>query len=439
MFIKSTSPVRQLAHRPFVRNIATVATGAAATQVVTFAFAPLITRLYGPEAYGLQGVFMSVVGLLATVAALSYPTAIVLPKRDADARGLAFLSISIGIGTSALAALAIAYLGTYLLARVNAAEIADFALLIPAAMLTSVFGATLGQWLVRERAFKLVAGLGVVTAALLGTIKVGLGLVNPTAGALIATNVVGAVVGTAIAYIAWRRARTRRPVASTGGPQASLWRLARRHADFPLLRTPQNLINSASQSLPVLLLATYFGAGASGQYSIAIAVLGVPATLIGGAVMTVFYPRINDAIADGEDARALIVRATVGMAATAALPFLGIVLLGPMLFSLVFGPAWEMAGTYAQWLAPWLFLQFLNKPAVAAIPPLRLQGGLLVYELFSTGAKVAALFVGWAMFDDPVVAVALFSASGVVAYALLISWVVRRSPGALDTRLEGAR
>jgi O-antigen/teichoic acid export membrane protein len=432
MFIDSTSAVRQFAHRPFVRNVVTVGTGAAATQAVTLAFAPLVTRLYGPEAYGLQCVFMSVVGLLATVAALSYPTAIVLPKRDADARALAWLSVSIGLGMSALAALAIAYLGADLLARLNAGEIADFAFLIPAAMLASVFGATLGQWLVRERAFKLVAGLGVVTAALIGMIKVGLGLVDPTAGALIATNVVGAVAGAAIAYFAWRRARARRSAASTGGgPRDSLWRLARRHADFPLLRTPQNLINAASQSLPVLLLATYFGAGASGQYAIAIAVLGVPATLIGGAVMTVFYPRINDAIAYGEDARALIVRATVGMAATAALPFLAIMLLGPMLFPLVFGAGWKPAGTYAQWLAPWLFLQFVNRPAVAAIPPLRLQGGLLVYEMFSTGAKVAALFVGWAMFDDAVVAVALFSASGVVAYAWLISWVVCRSRGSV--------
>jgi O-antigen/teichoic acid export membrane protein len=115
------------------------------------------------------------------------------------------------------------------------------------------------------------------------------------------------------------------------------------------------------------------------------------------------------------------------MMAIAALPFLVIVLIGPTLFSFVFGLGWETAGTYAQWLAPWLFLQFINKPAVAAIPPLRLQGGLLVYELFSTGAKVAAMFVGLRMFNDAVLGIALFSASGVVAYVWLIGWVVRRS------------
>lgn len=120
----------------------------------------------------------------------------------------------------------------------------------------------------------------------------------------------------------------------------------------------------------MLLLATYSGAAASGQYSIAVAVLGIPSALIGNAVTSVFYPRINDAITHGEDALALIVRATAGMVAIAALPILEIVLLGPMLFSLVFGPGWETAGTYVRWPAPWLFLQFLSKPAVPAIPPL---------------------------------------------------------------------
>ena len=430
--------ISQLAHRPFVRNVATVATGAAATHAVTFAFAPLITRLYGPEAYGLQGVFTSIVGLLATVAALGYPMAIVLPSRDSDARALARLSVCIGVGTSALAAVTLASFGVTLLESLSAAEIAGFSSLIPIAMLASVLGATLGQWLIRKRAFKFIATLGVVTAVLVGTTKVILGLIDPRPEALIATNVAGALVGATIAYFVWKRVSSPQSVQSAdrGQGHQHLWVLAKRHADFALLRTPQNLINAASHSLPLLLLATYFGVGASGQYSIAIAVLGIPAMLIGEAMMSVFYPRINDAVARGGDARTLIMKATIGMAATAALPFFAIMVLGPTLFSLVFGQEWETAGTYARWLAPWCFFQFINKPAIAAVPPLRLQGGLLAYELFSTGTKVIALFLGWSVFDDPIAAIALFSMSGVIAYVWLIDWVIRRSGATQAANLD---
>ena len=45
----------------------------------------------------------------------------------------------------------------------------------------------------------------------------------------------------------------------------------------------------------------------------------------------------------------------------------------------------------ARWFARWLFLQHLNRPAVAAVPVLESQCGLLLYEVFSIGSKIAAL------------------------------------------------
>jgi O-antigen/teichoic acid export membrane protein len=65
-----------------VRNVTIVASGTAGAQVITMAFAPLITRLYGPEAFGLLGTFVAILGIVTPLAALTYPIAIVLPKSD---------------------------------------------------------------------------------------------------------------------------------------------------------------------------------------------------------------------------------------------------------------------------------------------------------------------------------------------------------------------
>lgn len=393
------------------------------------AFAPLITRLYGPEAYGLQGVFMSVVGLTGAVAALGYPTAIVLPRSDDDARGLVRLSIYVGVVTSLVALLLFAFGGDALLSMLNAQKLGGLIYLVPVAMFFGVLGSTLGQWLIRKQAFRLTARYGVLTTALLSVAKTGLGYIHPSALVLILTNVIGGLVGTALTFVGWLRQKTSLAAASSsvGTSTVSIWRVATQHRDFPLLRTPQNLINGFSQALPVLLLASFFGSAAAGQYSIALTVLAVPATLVGGSVMSVFYPRVNEALHKGENAQSLIARATLGMALTGGLPYLIVVIAGPWLFPFVFGEEWGAAGHYAQWLAPWLFLQFINKPAVAAIPALRLQGGLLIYELFSTGTKVLALWLGFSVFEDDVTAVALFSIVGIVAYVWLILWVIRKS------------
>lgn len=426
---KTVARIRAELDRPFVRHVMTVATGTAAAQAISMAFAPLITRLYGPEAFGLQSLFLSIVALLATFAALSYPIAIVLPRSDADARGLVRLSLWVGVIMTALATLALLVGGEPLLRLLNATAIGDLIYLAPVAMFSAVLTSVQAQWLIRRQAYSLTARFSALNSLLTNSVKAGAGFLLPTAGVLIVTNTLAGLLGTVLLHLGWRRSHENMAQATLARPEpvADLRELAKRHADFPLLRTPQVLINAFSQHLPVLLLAVYFGAAAVGQYALAAAVLTVPVTLLGGAVMSVFYPRVTRAVQDGENVRRLIVRSTAALAAVGVLPLLVLVLAGPFLFMLVFGDQWHKAGVYAQWLAPWLFLQYLNRPAVAAVPALGLQQGLLAYELFSTGSKVLALWAGFYLFESDIMAVALFSISGIIAYIWLIGWVIARA------------
>lgn len=408
--------------------MATVASGAAASQAIVMAFSPLITRLYGPEIYGLQGVFMSIAGVMGSVAAMNYPVAIVLPESDADAEGLARLSIYVGLVISLMVTALLYIFGTEILHLLNAAEITDFIYLIPVFMFFSVLSMVSGQWLIRKKMFSLTAKVTSGQALVINAIKAGLGFIHPTAAALIVTTTSGVFLTAVMMFFGMRKKQSCDVEKSNcSSPALSLWQLAKRHRDFPLLRTPQVLLNSVSHSLPIIVLAAHFGPASAGFYTIASAVLGIPMVLIGSSVMQVFYPRINEAIHRGEDAKSLIIRATVGLALSGAVPFLVVILAGPTLFGFVFGNEWTVAGTYAQWLSIWIFFQYINKPAVAAIPALRLQGGLLIYELFSMGTKVLALYLGYKFFESDVIAIALFSLFGAIAYAWLILWVIFHS------------
>lgn len=427
--------IKKLVQKSFLRNVVTVASGVAMAQGVSLLFMPVLTRIYGPEIFGIQGVFASVVGLGLTIAALSYPTAIVLPEKDADALGIVRLSLCIGAVVSTLAGILLALWGREFLALLNAGSIADYIFLVPLAMLFGVFSAVLNQWLVRKGQFKILARHTMMSAVVLGSAKTCLGYIHPTATALILTNTFGGFANTLLSYFGWRRANAVRAVSNTSlCPPTPTRKLAQRYADFPLLRTPQNLINTFSQTLPVLLLAGFFGPAAAGQYSIAIAILAAPTALIGNSVASVFYPRITQATRVGENARSLIVRATLGLAGAGVIPFALVASGGPLIFRTIFGSEWSTAGEYAQWLAPWIFFQFINSPAVSAIPALRLQKGLLLYELFSTGAKILSLWIGFNYYKSPYVAVAIFSAVGVVAYVWLITWVILRGNVRVNNR-----
>lgn len=414
--------------RPFIRNVATIAGGAVAAQAITMAFSPINTRLFGPEAYGIQGLFLSIAGFLATMAALSYPIAIVLPKNDADAIGLGRVSLCLGVLLSVMVTIVLFFYGHEILAFLNAEELTSLMYLLPVAMLISVVSAVVSQWLIRKQAFSFTARATAAQALLVNTIKAGLGFVHPTAAGLILVNTFGGLFTAALMMLGCRGvAPGGKAEVNTSRPVSRAWAIAKQHRDFPLLRTPQALLNAASQSLPIALLAAYFGPHSVGFYAIASSVLAVPAGLIGGSVMQVFYPRVSEAVLRGENARTLIVKATLGLALAGVLPVVAVIATGPALFELVFGSEWRMAGVYAQWLSPWLFFQCINKPAVSAIPALGLQGGLLVYEVFSSGTKILALYIGYMVYANDIVAIALYSVFGIISYIWLILWVIYHS------------
>src|SRR5690606_12204417 len=109
-----------------LRNILTVVSGTAGAQALTLAFMPVIARIYGPEAYGVLGTFLSVTLMLIPVAALTYPIAIVLPRRDGDARGLVRLSLMLAVLLAALTALSMHLFGGWLVEKADVAVIEPY-------------------------------------------------------------------------------------------------------------------------------------------------------------------------------------------------------------------------------------------------------------------------------------------------------------------------
>lgn len=406
----------------FVRNVATVASGTAAAQAITMAFAPVITRLYGPEAFGLLGVFMALVTIVKPIAALTYPIAIVLPKDDDDAKGLAKLSFYIALAIPALVTIGFLYGGEWLLAMLGSESIAPYVLLVPLSMFFAANMQIAQQWLIRKKQFNITARISVLQSLIINSAKAGIGWINPAGAVLIVLATVGYALHAVMLWVGIERSKSFQNILTSDcHPKVNLRLLAKRHYDFPLYRAPQNLINAASQSLPVLMLSAFFGPTAAGFYTLGKTVMGMPSILIGQSVGDVFYPRITEAAHNGENLPQLILKATVSLAVVGFVPFGFVVAFGPWLFGLVFGKEWIVAGEYARWLALWLYFGFLNRPSVASIATLSLQGFFLVYELLSVFARVIALVVGFYLFSSDIVAISLFSVVGLLLNISLIS------------------
>jgi len=262
-------------------------------------FAPLITRMYGPEAFGVSGIFMVVLAVLTPIAALTYPIAIVLPKSDADAKNLAKRSAGLAVAVAFITAVVLLIGGDWIAQALSLEAIAGFFLLIPLAMLFAAFQQILTQWLIRKKQFRVTARVAIIQALAVNSAKAGVGWFHPLGAALVVIAVVGQAFHSFLLWSGMRDRETAHPrqEEATG----SLKDMAKRHRDFPLYRAPQIFINAVSQSLPVLMLAAFFGPAAAGFHTIARMVMGVPTVLVGKAVSDVFYPRITEAARNGEN------------------------------------------------------------------------------------------------------------------------------------------
>ena len=396
--------------------------GTAGAQAIAVGFTPIITRLYGPEAYGLLGTFMALVAVLVPVATLAYPIAIVLPRDNADARALVRLCLLISSSVMLLALVLFHLVGKSILSIAGAENIARFSLLIPLVMLFAAWLEIAQYLLVRHQAFTATARVAILHSLITNTAKCGAGLIYPFAAALIVLQTFGTVLHAFMLTLSLGRTTLVGGYPERHG-HSHLIVLAKRYKDFPLYLAPQHFLNAVSQNLPVAILAGLFGPTAAGLYALGRGVMTLPATLVAQSVGTVFLPRVAKAVADGNPICPLIIKATLGLSAAGLLPFATVFAFGPWLFSFIFGQEWTLAGEYARWLSLLYFFNFINRPSVAAISVLGLQRGLLVYELFSTGTKFLALYLGFRIYGSAEAAVALFAASGAIAYAYLIAWV----------------
>lgn len=398
----------KLKRNSFVKNVTVVASGTVIAQAIAMLSTPIIARLYGPENIGILGVFVAMTGIVAKVSGLTYPVAIVLPKEEKDAKLLVQSSIFLSIIMAVLTAVILLFF-SYPIAKIfNLDAITNYLYFIPLIIIFSTLLQVSEQWLIRIEKFKLTAKAVVYKSLIVNISKIGVGFFHPVAFVLILITSLGYLLH-AWLIVNNLKLKVRKNTLKLKNNVSEMLTLLKYYKDFPLYRAPQELVNGISSSMPVLLLASFFGPAYAGFYSISRTILKVPTELLSKSIGDVFYPRITQAANRGERISNLLLKSTVALTLVGLIPFGVAIALGPWLFGLILGEDWVQAGEYARWLSLWLFFGFVNRPSTKSIPVLRLQGWFLFYEILTTAFRAGALFVGFLIYNDDLIAIILMS------------------------------
>lgn len=395
-------------------HVAAVTGGAAAGQMVTFAFSPLITRIYSPEVFGLQGVFVAMVSFLAPIAAFRYPMAIVVANSNSEVRGLIRLSLLFAIAFSLLLSVFLILFYKPVSEILGIEGIGFLIFFLPLALFFVVLQDVMAFCAARHGAFGLLAGVTIVQALLFNLARTLGGLINPVAAVLVAVSALSHGLNALLTWLGLRR----RPIRRESETAVALAPLAKQYREFPLFRLPADLINALTQTAPVFALSLLFSPAAAGFYVLARSVVNLPLALLGDAVGNVFYSRLAELAREGRPLFPFAVRATLFQLVVPGGGLILCAMVFPILFGLVFGEKWRAAGEHAQWMSLWIVGMLVVVPSMRALPVIRRQGLHLLFNSLIAAGGVFSLWAGYRLLGSEHGAIALYSVVSASLYGL---------------------
>lgn len=342
----------------FWRSVASVLTGTALAQVIPVLGSLVIARQYAPADFGVFAAWLGFVLLLAVMLTGRFETALAI-EADGEPRRLAVIST---LATSLLAACAVSIVLIVTIVSGLKSEWFDrfpvlmIAALVPTA-LTIAAAQTWQSWAAAEGSYRALSAMRIAQAAAVTVLQILAGTMYSTGSALAFAHLSGVLLGLLVC--------TRMmPVGSLpmGRFRVTLGEFWSRHRRFPLLSLPADGINTAAAQLPVLIIASRFGAETAGLLAMTLRILGAPIGLLGKSVLDVFKRHAAASFRERGECRDDYLR-TFRVLLLGSLAFCIVMAVSSeALFAFAFGEAWRKAGTIAVWLLPLFALRFIASP-----------------------------------------------------------------------------
>jgi lipopolysaccharide exporter len=417
----------------FLTNVLKLVSGTTLAQLITILTAPIITRLFFPEVFGILNVFSSIIAIISIIICLRYELAIMLPENDTDAADIFVLCLMLALTISAGAGLIILFFGESLINLLKAPELMAFLWLIPIGLLIQGLFAALNYWNTRTKHFGRLSIARISASVTTSAIPISLGYLGYTNAAtlifayLAGTFIFAFVLGIQIIpeYGSFFYHNVRLP-----GILSNL----RRYRKFPLIDSWSSFINNLSWQLPSLMLLYFFSATVVGYYSLSNRIIVLPMTLIGSAIGQVFYQRTAELRSDPAKLAKSVELVFHRLAAIGLFPAVVLGIAGPELFSIVFGADWYEAGRYAQILSPWMFVLFISSPISNLFATLERQELALIVNVVILTTRFGALAIG-GLSGNIYLTLVIWTASGVLVYGGLSLWLLRLTNVAWSTAL----
>jgi O-antigen/teichoic acid export membrane protein len=193
-------------------------------------------------------------------------------------------------------------------------------------------------------------------------------------------------------------------------------------------------INSLASQIYIFLISGFFGVATLGAVSLSQTAIILPTSLVSIAFAEVFRQRAIEELQTTGTCRPLLLKTIRKLFLISIVPFALFFFLAPMLFAIVFGKQWYLAGTYAQLLTVNNMVRFILAPVSGVVIQLseRLEVDI-VWQLTFLAANFSTVYFGNMFFHDIRMVLILYSIADIGLYFFAFYFAYRfsqkRPPG----------
>ena len=408
----------------FAQNYAIVLSGTGLNILIQILVSPILTRIYGPEAYGIFSLFNALCTNLALISTLRLPQALLLPPDERDFHVLMRVCTLSALLTSSLIFIALFFAAIPFLSLFQAGKLAPFYFLIPGMVFLIALNQIVGQWQYRLNRFK--RSVTIDTGVLIGV-----RIFNLLFGWLTKGMVLGLVTGDIIGkvsglFLSWKfiiKDQAKYFFSTVSWNELKL--ILYRFKQYPLFNLPGVWLTMFSDQLSVFFISSAFGLPSVGVLSLAVSMLDLPKRLFAYSVSSVFYRKAVELHKQSFEAlQSLVVRMIYLFLLLSLIPYGTIAVFGPELFGWVFGEDWLLSGRIAQYFSVYCVLELLYFSLDSIYYVLREEKRLFVFQATTFALRFVTLFLSIHFALSLEACVAFLALINVFLYTIQLSYLM---------------
>lgn len=393
------------------KQLITLLGGTALAQLIPILISPILTRLYSPDQFGIFALFSSIVLTAIIVTTLRMEMAIILPKKHYEANNIVKIILYSSIIVISLFTLIYISFEKQLATFEAIVSLYEYLYFIPIAIF--LFGMSQAYYYLANRYgfFKAMSIFKVIRSSSTASLQVLFGILNLGTFGLI----IGFVISLFLSLLYFIKVlRVKYNNFYNNFTLAQSKNHIKRYKDFPLILMPSSLFEAMSVHMPIFLLASLYNPYIAGLYALTQRIIQLPISVISTSVSDVLRKKVANEYQSTGNSRSTIIL-TIKRLSIVALLFTSLLYSSSeIIFSIVFGEEWALAGKYVEIMSLMIFMRIVANPLGIMFVIAEKQIIDLYIQIVTFILAFIGLYLGYYFYNSPEKSILFFS----MAYSL---------------------